>query len=152
MLSKNIIYFGRQTTMCCDGKCDKAWGANCRPRIFFTKEGIPLSKPDYREGGMDNFDNNAYIPDQMLGEAPEDPGTYEGGEGKPGMVEVNADPELMNKWCARECERNIMEDQELHNFSTFVFNMPEIQAKVTSKLGWEKELFPIVYEALRNKE
>jgi hypothetical protein len=39
------------------------------------------------------------------GFAPEDPGTYEGGEPKP---EPPYPPGRHNKWCVRECERSTM--------------------------------------------
>ena len=35
--------------------------------------------------------------------APDDPGTYEGGHGKPARPYP---PDRHNKWCARECERS----------------------------------------------
>ena len=37
--------------------------------------------------------------------APIDPGTYEGGEGKP---QPPYPPAKHNKWCVRECERSTM--------------------------------------------
>lgn len=74
---KNIIFCGRRVVLSCDGQCNKAWGRNSRPR---------------------NGDDE--IPDAELGEAPADPGTYEGGDAKPNS------PAGMNKWRARECERS----------------------------------------------
>lgn len=121
MLSKAIVFFNRSTTMLCDGKCNKAWGMNCRPQVYFDNNGEPLldmNSPDF------DYDNHAYLPDNLLGEAPRNPGTYEGGYGKPDMAAVNADPSLMNKWCARECERNYFEDEKPKDFTTFRFNMP----------------------------
>lgn len=89
MLTKQITWFGRKCTLACDGKCNKAWGINSRP-----------SK------------NNKFLPDNELGEAPDNPGTFEGGQGKK--------PGSLNKWCARECERSdIFEEGEkiiLRNF------------------------------------
>ncbi len=75
MLKKEITWFGRKCTLACDGKCEKAWGINSRP-----SQGDTFKK------------------DEELGIAPEDPGTYEGGQGKC--------PGSLNKWCARECERS----------------------------------------------
>ena len=72
MRFKDIIYFGKSARVECDGNCKKAWGINSRP-----------DKPD-----------------DELGAAPEDPGTYEGGHAKP------KEGEEMNKWCIRECERS----------------------------------------------
>jgi hypothetical protein len=75
MKQTKIIYFGKPCILQCDTKCNKAWGINSHPRI----------------GDM-------MIDDNLLGEAPIDPGTYEGGQGK--------NPLSHNKWCARECERS----------------------------------------------
>ena len=79
--SKNkaeVIYFGQKVTVTCDRKCNKAWGASSRPK---------------NKGGFD-------MSDDEFGEAPQDPGTYEGGHAKP--LSPDAFP---NKWCVRECER-----------------------------------------------
>jgi hypothetical protein len=135
MPSKDIVYFGRHTTTHCDGRCDKAWGINGRPHVFFDAAGKPSLKPV-----DDGYDNNAMVPDHLLGEAPADPGTYEGGYGKPDMVEVNANPDLMNKWCVRECERNSTTPEPIRTFDTFRFNMPSTQEQVTSQPGWEENL------------
>lgn len=75
MKKTHIIYFGKKVTLICDGKCNKAWGINSRPRI-----------------------GDEMIDDNLLGYAPDDPGTYEGGYGKT--------PLSHNKWCCRECERS----------------------------------------------
>lgn len=82
MLTKEILWFGRKCILACDGKCYKAWGINSRP-----------SK------------NGKFKKDDELGIAPENPGTFEGGQGK--------NPKSLNKWCARECERSdIFEEGE----------------------------------------
>jgi hypothetical protein len=87
VISKRITYCGKSATIACDARCDKAWGRNSRPRV--------RRLPD---GGKD-FDA-PYAADEDLGTAPEDPGTYEGGEGKPLEPEAR-----LNRWCCRECER-----------------------------------------------
>lgn len=74
-----VKFLGKDCVLACDGKCEKAWGMNSRP--------------------VD--DNDEFWHDNVLGEAPEDPGTYEGDEGKPKK------DEKMNKWCFRECERSV---------------------------------------------
>lgn len=95
----------------CDGKCCKAWGINNRPRVDFDPE---------------NPDDYAFLADGEIGEAPKDPGTYEGAHGKP---EDYNDPERHNKWCARECERaNFVLGERgatrLPDFSARLYNMP----------------------------
>lgn len=45
-----------------------------------------------------------FLPDTSLGLAPDDPGTYEGCDGKPHNIKSDLD---MNRWCARECERSV---------------------------------------------
>ena len=85
MILKQIIYFGHPRTLICDAKCEKAWGINGRPRHQLSKD-----EDDYE-----------LLADHELGEAPADPGTYEGGHAKPQQR-----GERMNKWCCRECERS----------------------------------------------
>ena len=63
MLEKEILYFGQKTRIACDGKCEKAWGINNRPRVQLDKN---------------NIDDFAYLSDDELGIAPVNPGTYEG--------------------------------------------------------------------------
>lgn len=108
MIQKDIIYFGKQCTLACDAKCEKAWGINNRPSE-------KLSETD--------DDDYAFLADDELGEAPANPGTYEGSEAKP----IYED-ERLNRWCARECERStIAEPNEaivLTDFSRRVYNMP----------------------------
>ena len=79
-MEKIITYFGQQSKVACDEKCNKAWGINNRPR-----------NPE---------DEDEFLPDNQLGEAPIDPGTYEGGYAKP-----TDKSNIPNKWCVRECER-----------------------------------------------
>lgn len=107
--SKQITYFGEQVVIACDGKCHKAWGINNRERIRFDDE-----------------DDYAYLADDEVGVAPEDPGTYEGCDGKPDMW--STDSQKMNRWCARECERRSWhkpgEPIVLRDFSVRRYNQP----------------------------
>jgi hypothetical protein len=108
MIAKAIFYFENPCAVACDARCDKAWGINSRPKIEFDPE-----EPD----------DYAYKSDRELGLAPVDPGTYEGGHGKPQHPD-----ERLNKWCVRECERSAMGEQGelivLRDFSRRRFNMP----------------------------
>ncbi|KEI83980.1 hypothetical protein N493_18890 (plasmid) [Clostridium botulinum B2 433] len=111
MIEKEIIYFGQKTKIACDGKCEKAWGINSRPKVQLDKN---------------NEDDYAYLSDDELGVAPVDLGTYEGGYAKP----VN-DKDKLNKWCCRECERCCMSKPNksdkpimLEDFSVRVYNIP----------------------------
>jgi hypothetical protein len=106
-----ITYFGQKAKVACDGKCEKAWGRNNRPSIHFDD---------------DDDDDNAFLSDDELGDAPEDPGTYEGGHAKP----IN-NKEFPNKWCVRECERCVIskpgkynETLILKDFSKRRYNQP----------------------------
>jgi hypothetical protein len=82
IITTGIRMFGNPIIILCDGKCNKAWGINSRPR----KE------------------NDEFESDEALAWAPADPGTYEGGDGKPTAKLTKF---KHNKWCARECERSI---------------------------------------------
>ena len=86
IILKLVRYFDQPMAVACDAQCDKAWGINSRPRVLLSED-------------EDDF---AFLADGELGEAPVDPGTYEGGYGKPHTAE-----QRMNKWCVRECERCI---------------------------------------------
>jgi hypothetical protein len=105
-LKKLITYFGHKVILACDEKCDKAWGSRSRPKIQ-----------------LDDNDINDYcfLADNELGIAPKNPGTYEGGDGKP-----TGDEEKMNKWCRRECERSSINDLlgeiEIKDFSKRRYN------------------------------
>lgn len=103
MLQKEIRFLGRPLTVACDGRCDKAWGMNTRPKLYFIGKGPPkqLKKRDEPP----DWDDYVYVADGALGTAPADPGTTEGDCGKPSAVPLK-DSSLMNKWCARECERS----------------------------------------------
>ena len=82
--SVRITYFGQPARVNCDRQCQKAWGINSRPRVQLSE-----AEDDY-----------AFLADGELGEAPADPGTYEGSHGKP-----TSPAQFPNKWCVRECER-----------------------------------------------
>lgn len=81
ILKTPIIFFGRWMMAVCDRQCEKAFGINSRPKI------------------MSDDDDIVWFADGEVPEAPANPGTYEGGHGKP------FHPEAHNKWCVRECER-----------------------------------------------
>ena len=103
MNRKVILFGGRSAVLVCDGRCDKAWGINNRPQLYFQES---LAIPRALAPGEQPRDPNdtVYLGDAELGTAPEDPGTYEGGDGKPSAMPLT-DPSHMNRWCARECER-----------------------------------------------
>jgi hypothetical protein len=107
---KTITYFGKPMKVACDGKCEKAWGIERRPKN-------QLSKDD---------DDYEYLADHELGIAPVNPGTYEGCDGKP---ESNAEFMDGNRWCIRQCERCVCselgkhdEPLELKDFSKRISN------------------------------
>lgn len=83
IIVSKIKAYGENAILACDGNCQKAWGEHSRPTIQLSE----------------NEDDFAYLADDELGIAPADPGTYEGGCGKP------SEPKH-NKWCFRECERS----------------------------------------------
>lgn len=105
-----IIYMAAPMKVNCDEKCDKAWGIGQRPT-----EKLSLDPDDV-----------VFLSDGELGTAPKNPGTYEGGEGKP----INKQ-NIPNKWCIRECERcnksargKSSEHLPLKDWSKRVFNQP----------------------------
>ena len=107
MLKKDIIYFGQSVVAACDGKCSKAWGLNSRKSVQLS----------------DDEDDIAWLSDNELGVAPDDPGTYEGCDGKP----INATSgEDLNRWCVRECERcnifKVNEEIKLRTFNERLYN------------------------------
>lgn len=110
-MEKIITYFGIKAKIVCDQKCNKAWGINSRPKLEFDEN----EPEDY-----------AFLADDELGKAPEDPGTYECNCGKP--TDKNQIP---NKWCVRECERSAISKPyeshlplELPDFSKRFYNLP----------------------------
>jgi hypothetical protein len=100
---------GGGEVLTCDGRCDKAWGINGRPKLFFQEE---EGRPRRLEAGEEprDWDDYVYVRDSELGKAPgpgETVGLSEGGHMKPSDEPLEArDGERMNKWCARECERS----------------------------------------------
>lgn len=109
-LAKQITYFGQPALVVCDGQCGKAWGIRARPQVSLG----------------DDPDDFAYLADDELGEAPADPGDYEGGDAKPVSPE-----QRLNKWCVRACERLAMTSPsktnvvlESHDFSRRSYNQP----------------------------
>jgi hypothetical protein len=114
MFTKQIVWFGRSMVLGCDGNCAKAWGFSQRPKERVGKD----------------QDDVAYLADGELGEAPERPGTYEGGHSKPDG------PHAMNKWCSRECERSdiapSVEKLSLADWSKRVLNQPWKHAPVAT--------------------
>ncbi len=82
-----IKYLGQNAKATCDRNCGKAWGINKRAKRQLSED----------------TDNYVYLTDDELGDAPINPGTYEGGFPKP------LDPdEFPQKWCVRECERCVI--------------------------------------------
>ena len=79
------IIFMKPLIAYCDGNCQKAWGVCNRP-----DHQLDPGEPD----------DVLFLRDDELGDAPADPGTYEGGDGKPFPGHY-----LCGKWCFRECER-----------------------------------------------
>ena len=105
-----VIYFGQPMTVACDRQCDKAWGINNRPRKYLSA----------------NEDDYEFLADGELGNAPVDPGTYEGDHAKPLRPS-----QFPNKWCVRECERCYRsrpgkhgDEPILPNFNTRIRNLP----------------------------
>ena len=90
-----ILFCSQSAKVCCDGKCNKAWGINNRPTQQLDE---------------DDDDDFEFLADGELGEAPVDPGTIEGGFAKPLSV-----TEFPNNWCVLECERCSMSDPGKEN-------------------------------------
>lgn len=87
ILTTQVHSMGRDRLYVCDRNCAKAWGVNGRRHD--TASAIDF----------DGEDDIVYLSDDETGEAPANPGTYEGGHAKP------MHPDSHNKWCVRECER-----------------------------------------------
>ena len=108
---KHVRLYGLPVILSCDGKCHKAWGINNRPEVFYMEEGQPPRALQPGEVPRD-IEDTAWLADDELGDAPEDPGTYEGGDGKPAVREMTqGNAALMNRWCARECERHVLNEE-----------------------------------------
>jgi len=83
-MQKIIQYLGQPCKVACDEKCTKAWGINRRPFELVSESPWDI----------------VWLSDNELGDAPDDPGTYEGWQAKPVYPS-----QIPNKWCVRECER-----------------------------------------------
>lgn len=150
MLEKDIVYFGKPAQVACDNNCRKAWGISMRPCVYFDASGVPMGvRTDDGLGDFEprDWDNHAYIPDYLLGEAPDNPGTSEGFQYKPPWEDDT--PAKINKWCVRQCERNEMESHPddprqaplaLPDFGDYRFNIPAIARLVKSRPGWKEAL------------
>ena len=95
MIAKVIAYFDKTACVCCDQKCNKAWGISQRPRV------------QLQDLGTDPDDFYFLADDEIAEDAPANPRTYEGSDAKPTAYE-NPEEHLLNKWCVRECERFAM--------------------------------------------
>ena len=108
IITKEVVCLGKKI-LACDGKCNKSWGYNNRPKEILD---------------IDNEEDYVFLADEELGDAPIDPGTYEGGFGKPQF-----ESDKLNKWCYRECERCEVFDLdqiiELPDFSKRQYNLLE---------------------------
>lgn len=101
MNKATITYFGQKAKVACDCRCNKAWGMDNRPRIQLS----------------DDEDDWAYLADPELGEAPIDPGTFEGWHRKP----LSPD-EFPNRWCVRQCERCVMSEIDRYDKPLALWN------------------------------
>jgi hypothetical protein len=160
LLQKQIV-FGTPAVLCCDGRCDKAWGISGRPKRYLSE---------------DNEDDHIYLKDIVLGTAPDPSHTVtfsEGGHMKPSASRLRkGDDERLNKWCARQCERSaiVRKGEPLHapNLEAPQPNIP-LRYRVLRKLrgpesptdpfqhwlrrqpefdGWSVEKFEYVWEEL----
>lgn len=110
MLYKAIVYFGQKVTLACDGRCDKAWGANGRPARYYMEDGPCEPRELGKHEEPRDLDDYVWLRDSELGLAPgpgETVGISEGGDIKPSRLPLRSGQQ-MNKWCARECERSDM--------------------------------------------
>lgn len=106
-ITKQVIAYGEPTIIGCDAQCTKAWGICNRPKVQISED-----ENDYY-----------FLADHELGDAPEDPGSYEGEHGKPQCPQ-----ERLNKWCFRECERcasaPVGEPLQYPNLLARLYNIP----------------------------
>ncbi len=127
MKKTQIKYRDAPALLVCDGKCEKAWGVNGRKGDLIIA---------YDENEPDDI---AYKADNEIGIAPQDPGTYEGGQGKPTV------PGDHNKWCARECERSRLvkpgEEISCWDFSARFYNQPAKHSEARNLAHSKGEIF-----------
>lgn len=131
-LKRTIIYMGLSRVLACDGRCEKAWGLNARPCAQLDHE----DKDDF-----------AWLADGELGDAPEDPGSYEGDHAKPSPAQ-----KLESKWCARQCERSTMvefgEDIVLRDLSQRFYNKPPHTREDPKAMEHETPGVPLTKEVM----
>jgi hypothetical protein len=109
-MESTVLYFNQVAKVACDKNCKKAWGFSNRPNVKLSEK----------------EDDIAWLSDGEMGDAPDDPGTYEGGDAKP-----LAGDKTPNKWCIRECERCVMSSPgesdkplPLRDWTNRVYNIP----------------------------
>lgn len=139
MIVKSGIYFDQPIILACDAKCHKAWGSADRPRVYCQEQPPVIRRGDFEGSDFPddeslNLDDYAFLADHELPDAPIDPGSSEGDEGKP-----RAPEQRLNKWCARACERSrIVDDKfpvkdfELPDFSQRRYNIAPHTRKETT--------------------
>lgn len=133
MIAKSGTFFGQPVILACDAQCHKAWGIGDRPRVYLDESPQVVRGygyddvnfyPDFFQDedmrGKD-VDNHAMLADHELPDAPIDPGSYEGDEGKPWLPE-----QRLNKWCARACERCVIIDDK---FPVKDFELPDFSQR-----------------------
>jgi hypothetical protein len=96
LLARPILFCDDWAIITCDGRCDKAWGMQNRPKRMLSAD------PD----------DYVYLADDdpMIGQTPNSSELgSEGDEEKPSDSALQAKYSyLMNRWCARACERATM--------------------------------------------
>ena len=96
LYTKRVAFCGADVLIACDGKCSHAWGPR-RPKQQLSPdpEGVTVWAPDV-----------VWASDDEAGPCPLQGMDLdsEGGDLKPDS------PALMNKWCARACERKTLCD------------------------------------------
>lgn len=97
-----VTWRGDYIALACDGKCEKAFGINHRPKVILDEN---------------NEDDYYFLADHEVGIAPVDTGVYEGGHAKP-------TDKQHNKWCWRECERSVKGGNKIQSFDGRRYNIP----------------------------
>jgi hypothetical protein len=97
LLARSIVFCGRSMVVACDGRCDRAWGVQERPRTALS----PGDPDDFVWLGDEHEDARTTPGREHL--------VSEGGDLRPSDVALSpGDSVLMNRWCARACERSVL--------------------------------------------